>query len=612
MRCTPGFCLLLSFALHAQPGPGGPPQQAGDGIWLRNALYGEAVTFDHCLAHQPQNGQYHNHVQPVCLRAQLNDNVQVVYTGRTGPVYQEKATGWTHSPILGWAFDGYPVYGPYGYSDPKNAASPIKRMKSSFRLRAITQRTSLPDWALAFHAGIPQQLAAPQYGPDVSATYPLGRYVEDYDYVAGLGDLDQYNGRFTVTPEFPGGTYAYFVTINDDGSPAFPFILGMQYYGTPTDSRNVTVPSGAQDYSGGSSAPQLTTWLTKNAQQAAQVVSGWDPSAGPSTTWPANVPAGIHYGGGASTPAMADTQRVRFTSDAVFVNSNDLASYVMGPWFSQDTGGVFQNWPSAQHMQAEIPRAPAAAATKSTTPGGAIGILVNGVAIFNALDQQSWSNSAKQDSGPAASPSAVHVSAASFEGGPMAPGSFVSAYPLFGASFGGSPAVTVKDSAGTTRTATVVYASPSLVNYQLPADTANGVATVTIDGVGGSIYVVDSYPNLFMQNATGLAAAQIIRVHNGQQSVEPVTSAPIDLGGAGDQIYLVLYGSGMGKADPAAATATIAGAAATLAYAGPQGSISGLDQYNLLLPPSLAGKGKIDVVVKTGGKASNPVNLTVQ
>jgi uncharacterized protein (TIGR03437 family) len=617
LRTLLGSC-LLSVLLSAQPGQ--PPQQAGDGIWLRNALFGEAVTFDRCLAHQPQNGQYHNHVQPVCLRAQLNDNVQVVYTGRTGPIYQEKVSGWTHSPILGWSFDGYPVYGPYGYSDPKNPASPVQRMRSSFRLRSIAKRTSLPDWALAFHPGIPQQLAVSQYGPDVSTLYPLGRYVEDYDYVAGLGDLDQYNGRFTVTPDFPNGTYAYFATIDDDGSPAFPFIMGMQYYGTPANSRGVTVPSTAQAYfangavqSTAATGPQLTTWMTKNSAQPAQVVSGWDPSAGPSTTWPGSVPAGVHYGGGVSSPTAADTQEVRYTGDSVYVNSNGLASYTMGPWFSEDTGGVFLNWPSAQNTAAQIPRSPAVAAAKTTTPGGAIGILVNGVAIFNALDQQSWSNSQQQDSGPAASPAAIHVSSASYEGGPMAPGSLVSAYPLFGAVLAGSgntSAVSVTDSAGKTHAATVLYASPSLVNYQLPPDVADGVATVTVNGVSGSIYVVDSYPNLFMQSAGGLAAAQIVRVRGGAQTVEAVTAAPVDLAGS-DSVYLVLYGSGMGKAAASTVTATVAGAPVTVAYAGPQGS-AGLDQFNLLLPASLAGKGRMDVVVKIDGRVSNPVNLTVQ
>ena len=69
----------------AQP-PGG---QTGDGIWLRDALFEERDTFDSSLAHQP-----------IWLRSQRNDNVTIVETWRTGNVYREKASGWTHSPIL--------------------------------------------------------------------------------------------------------------------------------------------------------------------------------------------------------------------------------------------------------------------------------------------------------------------------------------------------------------------------------------------------------------------------------------------------------------------------------------------------------------------------------
>ena len=212
------------------PGPGGPMPQ-GDGIWIRNAYFGEIQTFDKCFGHQPGDGIYHHHVQPVCLRAQLNDNLEKVREGRTGTIYREKSGSWSHSPILGWSFDGYPIYGPYGFNDPTSSASPVRRIRSGFRLRSITARTSLPDWALGHHAGVSAQLTATQYGPAISDTFPIGRYVEDFEYIAGIGDLDQYNGRFTVTPEFPAGTYAYVVTIDENGLPAFPYILGMQYNG---------------------------------------------------------------------------------------------------------------------------------------------------------------------------------------------------------------------------------------------------------------------------------------------------------------------------------------------------------------------------------------------
>jgi hypothetical protein len=240
------------------------PGQHGDGIWNRDAEYGEKVTFDQGNGHQPGNGEYHYHVDPIALRSQLNDNIDYVGTTNYFPydpmsylnhgqgsdgTYREHTTALHHSPIIGWAFDGHPIYGPYGYSDPTNPNSPIKRMVSSFSLRNITTRTSIPGWAATaeFGASVTPDsmyaLTSAQYGPNVSTTYPLGRYAEDYAYVPGSGDLDQYNGRRTVTPEFPNGVYAYFVTIGSDGSPAFPYMMNRQFYGT-INSGKVTSTSG--------------------------------------------------------------------------------------------------------------------------------------------------------------------------------------------------------------------------------------------------------------------------------------------------------------------------------------------------------------------------------
>ncbi len=237
---------------------------AGDRLWNRQGQFAEAATFDHANAHQPGNGQYHYHVNPTALRAQLNDNIDYVGTTNFFPrdpeafldhgqgpdkTYVEHTTDLHHSPILGWTFDGHPLYGPYGYSNPADANSPIERVRSSFRGRSITERISLPGWAaqISFSANVSPDsvypLATNQYGPSVSATNPIGRYGEDFEFVPGLGGLDQYNGRFTVTPEFPGGVYAYFVTIEANGTPAFPYILGRQYYGTVNSGR-VTTTAG--------------------------------------------------------------------------------------------------------------------------------------------------------------------------------------------------------------------------------------------------------------------------------------------------------------------------------------------------------------------------------
>ncbi|MDX2040216.1 MAG: YHYH protein [Acidobacteriota bacterium] len=637
------FWLACSFVAFAQP-PGGQ----GDGIWLRNAYFGEAQTFDRCLGHQPGNGQYHHHVQPVCLRAQLDDNLELVGTSRIGTAYREKTTGWKHSPILGWMFDGYPIYGPYGYSDPTNPNSAIKRVKPSFRLRTMTQRTSLPDWALARHTGVSQQLSANQYGPDVSDTFPLGRYIEDYEFVQGLGDLDVHNGRFAVTPEFPNGTYAYFVTITDGGAPAFPYITGLQFYGNVTGGGNATAPANAQGYfSNGTysqtipNTPLLNSWLTKNSQQNAQVINGFDPTAGAQPTWPVTRPTGANVMGGQATAVKADPQTISLTDSTVYLTANGLGSYTMGPWFIDGgNGGVFMNFPSAQNVRAQFPRNPSAAATKRNTTLGAIGLWVNGVAVFDGADGSSYSNANRNDvGGGIVRLSSMHVSAASFEGGPTAPGALMAAFPMFGAKLATSSAgasspawpttlagasVSIRDAAGTNHAAAISYASPTQLNYRVPDNIAIGLATVTITANGvsvpGAINVVSAYPNLFNIGSESIIVGYVLRARgNGQQVIEPIfdisgsgatAPIPIDLGPDSDQVYLVFYGSGLSRSSQV--SVKIGGVNLTPAYAGPQGTYIGLDQYNLLLPRSLAGKGKISLVVTADGRVSNLANISIK
>lgn len=616
-----GPLFLVALCLPAQPPGGGPPGggggMVGDGIWRRNAIFGEAQTLDYCLGHQPQSGDYHYHANPICLRASLNDNVELVRTKRVGTVYREKTTGLTHSPILGWAYDGYPVYGPYGYSDPNNALSPVRRIRSGFRLRSMTTRSTLPDWALSSHAGVSQTLTTAQYGPAVSAEFPLGRYIEDYEFVSTLGDLDKYNGRTCVTPEFPNGTYAYFVTLNEDGSPAFPYMAGSEYYGTVSGGNSPTVPAGVNTYTGsGESAPVITSWSTSKAGQAAQVISGFDPSAGPKTTWPFDKPAGANTSGGTSVPILADIQQIRFSDTRVYINGNGVASHVMGPWFDPlQNGGNFSNYPSDQHYTRSFPRMPAVAATKTVGGLGALGVWVNGVSMFNFLDGSSYRNASGADAGGGlVSPTFLNVSSASFEPGPLTAGGFVTATPVFGAVLAAAAAsmVTVVDAAGVSRVAEVLYASPAQVNYRIPAEAANGYAKVTIAAGGKSytsnISIQTAYPNVFIADAEERAAGQVVRAVNGANVVASSTD-PISLSGSGD-VYLLLYGSGRGT--NTTATATIGGVTATVAYAGPQGEYAGLDQYNIVIPSSLAGRGRVPVVLTVGGYRSNPVYITVQ
>jgi uncharacterized protein (TIGR03437 family) len=639
--------LFLSIGLWGQP-PGGGMGAAGDGIWLRDAFWGEGQTFDGCGGHQPGSGQYHHHATPICLRAQLNDNLEVLRSSRTGMTFREKAAPWTHSPILGWSFDGYPIYGPYGYGTATSSASPVRRMRSSFRLRNITARTSLPTWALPLHPTASQDLTAAQAGPPINASFPLGRYNEDYEFVEGLGDLDPYNGRFAVTPEFPAGTYAYYVTINENGTPAFPYVLSLQYNGTRSGGavNNATDTSAFENYfqSGSLSASpstdaRLSSWAIQNSTKMATVISNFNPAAGPSSTWPNDVPAGVNVINRVTTPALADTQRIRSSATGVIVNSNGLPSYTIGPWFDAlQNGGNFGGYPLSINTVALIPRTPVVAATKTNTGMGGVGLLVNGVALYNTLDGSSYSNARGTDvGGGLVGTTAIHVSAASGERGPQAAGSLVTAYSLFGASLSaltetassanwpttlGGVQVNVVDSAGKTLAAPLYYVSPTQINYRLPADAATGYAKVNIlngsSTIVGNIQIDSAYPNLFTSNADGLAAAYLTRVRGTQQTTEQifrvqsgaVVAAPVDLGPASDSVYLVLYGSGLGSST--SVTASIAGENASVAYFGPQGTFAGLDQYNVLIPRSLAGRGRVNVVLTVSGKVSNTVNLSIQ
>lgn len=368
----------------------------GDGIWRRNAVYAEVFTFDPCNAHQPGSGEYHYHDNPVCLRYQLNDNITGTNVGTANATYAESTGTHTHSPILGWAFDGYPVYGPYGYSTATSATSGVRRMVSSYALRTdnTTTRTTLPAWA-ATYQNMSATLTATEYGPAVSTTYPLGRYVEDYNYTAGSGDLDQYNGRFCVTPDFPSGTYAYFVTIDSSGNPAFPYYLGPQFYGTESGGNVTSVTETTTNYyanhaiATSSVLPNLTSWLLKYTTQYAQIL--YDSTAnvvtGPVTTWT-----------GQTTAVDADIQTISSSSDYVYVQTSALASHMMGPWYNNTAKSApFVNLPTNQNAISRIPLIPAVPTTKTATGGGAQGRWANGVSMFNMLDFASWSYTAQAD-----------------------------------------------------------------------------------------------------------------------------------------------------------------------------------------------------------------------
>jgi len=147
--------------------------------WQYYALGGGVnLGMDGNHAHVQPTGAYHYHGIPDGLLNSLNPKL--------------------HSPLVGWSGDGFPIYVTYGYADPANAKSPIRALTSSYRLKSGT-RPSGPG------------------GPY------NGWFNEDYEYVDGAGDLDQANGRFGVTPEYPKGTYHYVLT---EGFPSVPNMFG--------------------------------------------------------------------------------------------------------------------------------------------------------------------------------------------------------------------------------------------------------------------------------------------------------------------------------------------------------------------------------------------------
>jgi hypothetical protein len=144
-----------------------------------------ALGVDASHAHVQPNGAYHYHGIPAALVHDLTGG-------------KDKAV------IVGWAADGFPIYNNVGHADPKDAASPLKALRSSYRVKS-GKRDGGPGGAYD------------------------GTFVADYEYVAGLGDLDECNGRFAVTAEYPEGIYQYVLT------EQFPYVPRM-FRGTPDSS----------------------------------------------------------------------------------------------------------------------------------------------------------------------------------------------------------------------------------------------------------------------------------------------------------------------------------------------------------------------------------------
>lgn len=234
------------------------------------------------------------------------------------------------------------------------------------------------------------------------------------------------------------------------------------------------------------------------------------------------------------------------------------------------------------------------------------------------------------------------VSAASYVPGQMAPEQIVS---LFGQRLATASAaatttplptalagttVRVKDSAGVERLAPLFFVSAGQINYLIPQGTAPGRATATIVASDGRITIATFEvsavaPGLFSVDASGkgLPAGLLLRVRGTQQLFEPLSrfdtatrtfvAVPIDLGPATDQVFLVLYGTGIRqRSNLNAVTCAVGGEVVTAQFAGPQGGLVGLDQVNVPLPRALAGRGEVEVVLTVDGKTANALKVQVR
>jgi hypothetical protein len=162
--------------------------------WILEAIGGPRnLWLDRNNAHVQPDGTYHYHGIPVGLVERL--------ARREAPV------------LLGYAADGFPIYGPFGHAKADDPASALKKLEPGWRLKAGTRPPGTPP-----------------------GRYD-GSYAQDFEFVAGSGDLDECNGREGVTPEYPQGTYHY--VLNE----RFPFIPRC-FAGTPDASFNLKGPPG--------------------------------------------------------------------------------------------------------------------------------------------------------------------------------------------------------------------------------------------------------------------------------------------------------------------------------------------------------------------------------
>lgn len=240
-NCSDGVSWKNSTGAFA----GGPLGGAGDGVWNRDAIVYEKAGFD-CAKGHPAGTNYHHHQNPSAFDLDKNVISTICNLYDADGLYAIDST--VHSPLIGFAYDGFPVYGAYGYKNTDGTGG-IVRMKSSWTLRNITVRNTLYTGATV------------TAGPNVNSSYPLGSFREDYQYSAPISPdyLDEHNGRFCKTPEYPNGIYCYFATVNANWNSAYPYLVGPTYYGTKVAAKVTSITETVTTYT-----PSTTTGVNEN------------------------------------------------------------------------------------------------------------------------------------------------------------------------------------------------------------------------------------------------------------------------------------------------------------------------------------------------------------
>ncbi|MFM9943791.1 MAG: YHYH protein [Bacteroidia bacterium] len=223
-------------------GPGNSPCPGGMGAtqaWNRDAIPAEKAGFD-CSKGHPAMGNYHHHQNPSAFNLDLSVISTICNLYDADGLYTIDST--KHSPLIGFAYDGFPIYGAFAYKNIDGTGG-IVRMKSSYNLSTKTTRANGPDI---------NKVVGTQ-------TFFNGYFREDYIYKltsANTPDyLDSHNGRFCVTPEYPKGIYCYFATVDAKWNSAYPYAVGPTFYGVYANRKVTSVSETTTVYTPSASIP---------------------------------------------------------------------------------------------------------------------------------------------------------------------------------------------------------------------------------------------------------------------------------------------------------------------------------------------------------------------